>query len=53
MKLLDTIQQYHNRGKNVFTSPFILGKLSKFTNWRKHNASIVMSAADSPSRGQR
>ena len=42
------VHYYHYNGKNVFTLPIFTGKLSKFTSWKKLNASYVMSATDYP-----
>ena len=42
----------HYKGKNAFLFHLFLGKVSKFTNWKKLNASYVMSATDFPSRGK-
>ena len=46
MTYMDSIHNYQYEGKNVLTFPIFTGKLSKFTSWKKLNASYVMSATD-------
>jgi hypothetical protein len=48
--VIGVIQYYHHQGKHVFLFQSFKGKLSKFTSWKKLNASYVMSATDYPPR---